>query len=486
MSALKPLFSDIASAIREKDGTGDPIPAERFPERIRAIPAGGGTGPLDPEKVYKETRPADWLPMPEPQDNELYLLFHIPDGASALLAFTATSTGQYTVSLGTVEEGAFVEQSSTALDSGGKYEAELFGDDYGSLTADGFKQVMVKVSAEEILTWKPARHSKRTNDNCWNIVEFKGRLPKATSVKTAETSLFYLPQLRYFSLLGPNEILDGYMMLAGSRSLKAVLALDTSHMTNMGYLFDTCFSLLAIPTLDTSHATSVMGMFRQCESLRAIQDLDLSKATTAVAMFSFCRSLAAAPTLKNTGNVTNMSMMFSGCDSLTSVPEMDVSSVTDMSKMFNLCKALPAAPALNAEKVTNMESMFEGCTALTQVRALNTVSATNMKYMFRSCDSVNDIPALNTLHVSNMQDMFNGCKALIRLKLHPDATAGWTGSNFTLEQSALGHKALVDLIQSLPTLTAKRQLTLKGNPGVSELTVEEKAVATRKNWVLVV
>lgn len=37
------LFDDIADAIREKDETTDPIVADTFPSRIRAIPSGGGT-----------------------------------------------------------------------------------------------------------------------------------------------------------------------------------------------------------------------------------------------------------------------------------------------------------------------------------------------------------------------------------------------------------------------------------------------------------
>ena len=40
---LKPLFQDIADAIREKDGTTDEIKAADFPERIRAIQGGGVT-----------------------------------------------------------------------------------------------------------------------------------------------------------------------------------------------------------------------------------------------------------------------------------------------------------------------------------------------------------------------------------------------------------------------------------------------------------
>ena len=37
------LFDDIADAIREQDETADPIVADTFPARIRAIPSGGGT-----------------------------------------------------------------------------------------------------------------------------------------------------------------------------------------------------------------------------------------------------------------------------------------------------------------------------------------------------------------------------------------------------------------------------------------------------------
>ena len=37
--ALRPLFRDIAAALREKEGSGEPIPARDFPQRIRALPS---------------------------------------------------------------------------------------------------------------------------------------------------------------------------------------------------------------------------------------------------------------------------------------------------------------------------------------------------------------------------------------------------------------------------------------------------------------
>lgn len=41
-TALRTLFHNIAAAIRSKDGTSGEIQAENFPERILAIPSGGG------------------------------------------------------------------------------------------------------------------------------------------------------------------------------------------------------------------------------------------------------------------------------------------------------------------------------------------------------------------------------------------------------------------------------------------------------------
>lgn len=421
--SLQQLFTDIADAIREKDGTTETIQASTFPARISAIPSGGSTPstPLDPQEVYNTTRPADWLPMPMPNENEIYLLFHIPDGVSSLIAFSVSHTGDCTVALGTVTNGVFVQQSTTNLSSS-KYEAELSADNYGNLTNDGFKQVMIKVSGENITSWAKTSHSKKSNPTSfsnWNIVEIACNLPNCTRVECGDTSYDYraLSKLRYYTQYGTNKIVS---------------------TTNM---FSYCRSLVAIPQLYTAMVTS-MG-----------------------AMFSNCRSLVAIPQL-NTGKASGMSSMFSDCCSLTAIPELDTYNVTNASSMFSGCYSLAAIPSDMFLWSSNIKSMTS---------------------IFANCSSLIDVPVLNVTAVTDTIIDFSGCRSLSKVKVFSPSYTSTGKYALSFATCSLGHAAIVALFNSLPTITSaslKKAITLTGNPGVSELTEAEKRIATDKNWTL--
>lgn len=70
-----------------------------------------------------------------------------------------------------------------------------------------------------------------------------------------------------------------------------------------------------------------------------ISYIDTTNVTNMGYMFVGCKNLISIPLL-NTSNVTNMVVMFRGCTNLTSIPQLDVSNVTDMSYMFDSCKKL--------------------------------------------------------------------------------------------------------------------------------------------------
>ena len=416
-------MTSVADSIRTKGGTTEALAwPDGYKTAIEAIQTGGGGGggggssgePLDPVEVYNATRPSDWLPMPTPADNEMYLLFHIPDGFSSLLAFTVTCTGNYTVALGSVSDGAFVQMSSTTVASGSKYEAELFADDYSDLTSYGMKQVMVKVSGTDILTWAPSTHSKKTSPSNfagWNIVEIACRIPSGTSVACgSSTENSALKNLRYFAWYGKNAV------------------------TNMSHMFYYCTSLTAIQQLDTSAVTDMSDMFYTCRSIMAIPQIDTSA-------------------------VTNMNRMFNNCSSLKAIPQMGTSAVTNMNRMFNNCQSLTAIPQMDTSVVTDMS------------------------YMFINCYSLTEVPQFDTSVVTDMNRMLNSCYSLTAIALN-SSVAGWAGYAVSLQDCSLSHAAIVAFFNSLPTITSANAITLTGNPGVSELTDAEKAIAIGKGWTL--
>lgn len=434
-----------ARSIAQIEEKGVMVPSDAriddLPDYIAQI---GKSQPLDPVYVYNTTRPADWLEMPTPNDDEIYLLFHIPDGLSSLVAFIVTCdgdwTGSYTVALGTVDNGEFVEYSSTSVESRGKYEAELFADDYGNLTSTGMKQVMIKISATDILTWQPKPHSKKTAPNNfagWNIVEVACRCPKATRILVGSSSAnLSLKKLIYFAMYGINAITDMAYMFRYCYALKAVVALDTTNAIDMSSTFNYCYSLMAYPELNTQNAVNMSNMFNYCTALSYIRDMD-------------------------TSNVTNMSLMFSRCHSVARVPSMNTHNVINMQGMFNMCYALTFPPQIDTHAVTNMDGMFNSC--------IGTIS----------------IPKLNTSSCMNMENAFYNCSALETITVDNSVT-GWDGCDISLLNCSMSHNAIIDFFNSLPTITSAKAITLTGNYGASDLTDVDKAIATQKGWTLTI
>lgn len=94
--------------------------------------------------------------------------------------------------------------------------------------------------------------------------------------------------------------------------LLEILGANSTGVTNMGAMFDSCTSLVSVPLFDTSSITNMGYMFGGCESLESVPLFD-------------------------TSSVTNMNSMFGGCESLVSVPLFDTSNVTDISYAFHWC-----------------------------------------------------------------------------------------------------------------------------------------------------
>lgn len=362
----------------------------------------------------KSDRPEDWLHMPVPEDDEIYMLFLIDDGElESPIAFTVTCTGSYTVELGTVENDVFVSNGEKVTKySDSTYQALLVGNDFKDLTSYGYKQVMIKISGKYITKWKPVGHDVRPNYGIYRIVDIRCRLPKGQNmiVSTNIDANHTLYQLRYFSWEGSNEL------------------------TNANNMFLNCYDLVEISELDFSKVTTAKSCFRLCYSLSRMPELD-------------CSSLI------------NAEEMFFNCYTIKHIPDLDTRKVTNMSKMFNYAVCLQTAPQLDYSSALDLTRIFYGCITLGKVLNMNLTKATNMSESFSNMNSFS------------------------RITFDPDVE-GWSGVDIALNVKKLSHAAIVEMIESLPTITESHTISLKNNFGVEDLTSDEIAMARAKNWIL--
>ena len=147
--------------------------------------------------------------------------------------------------------------------------------------------------------------------------------------------------------------------------------LDTSSVTDMSYMFDSCTNLTTIPLLDTSKVTNMENMFINCTSLTTIPLLDTSSVNDMRYMFDSCTNLTTIPLL-DTSKVTTMQFMFNNCENLTTIPLLDTSNVGNMPYMFNNCTSLTTVPQLDTSSVINMNRIFNNCTSLSD-ESLNNI-----------------------------------------------------------------------------------------------------------------
>ena len=182
----------------------------------------------------------------------------------------------------------------------------------------------------------------------------------------------------------------------------------------------------------------------------------------------------------DTSNVTNMRDMFYMCENLITIPSLDTSNVTDMSFMFLGCSSLTSIPMLNTSKVTNMGMMFQNCSKLTTIPLLDTSKATAMTSMFEECGNLTSIPQLDASNVKYMTYIFSECSNLTKISMLN------IGADLDISScTKMTREAILEVLGNLKDLTgAKNKKLTLGSTLLGQLTEEDKAIATNKNWTL--
>ena len=128
--------------------------------------------------------------------------------------------------------------------------------------------------------------------------------------------------------------------------------LNTSKVTNMGYMFYKCFNLTTIPEFDTSNVTNMIFMFQHCTNLTTIPQLDTSSCTDMSDMFYNCTNLTTVPQL-DTSKATNTSYMFYNCNVLTTI---DITHMKTTKTFAANCYSLTKLIIRNMDKIPTLQS----------------------------------------------------------------------------------------------------------------------------------
>lgn len=138
---------------------------------------------------------------------------------------------------------------------------------------------------------------------------------------------FWLCEKPYFAC--PANMSDAFDGYKGSY----IPPLDTSNVTNMNNMFSYCANLKTLTNIydfDTSNVTNMRYMFRNSGlEVVVLDNWDTSKVTDMGNMFDSCSSLQRLDMSKcDTSKVTNMSYMIGSCSKVVSFAAIDCSGIS--------------------------------------------------------------------------------------------------------------------------------------------------------------
>ena len=246
---LKDFLTDVADAIREKEGSSDVINPQDFSDRIRAISAGGGwTGHADAEGL----RLIGWTE----EDIEYYQKHGVNWNA---------------------EDDYYhrVSEDNIAL--------------YGLLTANNIATYKDRIVYLPKIDLSAVADMTSMFSSCYSLVA----VPHLnTSNATIMNSMFYYCySLVCVPPMDTSKVTDMYRMFYHCYSLVCVPPMNTQEVTNMSSMYYNCYSLVAVPPMNTSKVTDMSIAFYACRSLINISQMNMQSVTTVNNTFYNCSSL---------------------------------------------------------------------------------------------------------------------------------------------------------------------------------------------------
>lgn len=454
---------------------------------------GGGAGVgggLDPESMYKEMRPSDWLAMPAPAKNQLYFLYHVPQGDRSILglSFEQSEKSDITIETGTISGSRFVSMTSdgTSTSIGGDtyWTREVYSETYGNSTSDGYCQIMVRITGENI-TETSLFINFGSHHGVSYIAPTESRangipIPDASSSEEA-------------------HVKDGFTFVT-SDDKDATATIGAGTYLTRGYKSITIKDANCLITTDATALTLInnqlgISTLADASNLKycyaTVLESDLTRTDNDGSTLQFVNAYARSGLMRAKGfditthttvhhNAVDTSYYFDDCKSLIDPGKFAMWSLR-ADHMYRNCISLRKieADTITTWRTTSLVGTFEGCTHLKSV-VLNHVFAT-MTDTFKGCSAL-EIVKLDLGVIGRFTDTtFEGCTSLKRLSVSGE---NWPGGSINLKWSAaMTRSAIVTLFDSLPTVTSEAIITLN-TTAYNRLTSDDIKVATDKGYTV--
>ena len=401
----------IADAIREKTGKPEALNLDAMAAEISGLqtflpPASDG---LSPEEVYRMTRPADWLPLPVPGDDEMYFLGHLTEGEDNPFLIKLRFTGNCTVQFGNLVDGVFTAKETVTPTSDQMLHHMLNYEDYGDETADGYRQYLVRISGSRITDVIGGENS---TDTPAFIVDFVCGIP-----------------LSFWSANNSDGNTISNKTFVSTRYIRFV-GNGTPGDTSCGFAH--CGALEALVCQSKSNSQYSSNLFKQCKKIRAISGNILSAKTVGAAYLFGESSIRVVPKTYFRANNARQMFFDSALEAFDGTL-IDTSLAENMGDMFNACYCLRTVKDLNISAMTNCSSMFANCRSLGELTFAgkttpggitmdlsNTVMGRNALVTMLNSLPTADVPA--TINIANNP----GAAALTDEEIAAASAKNWT------------------------------------------------------------
>lgn len=389
---------DIGDAIREKDGTIDPIPVTDLADRIKSLPLSTDDIVETPLSIYVKMRNPDWPILPHPEQGEIYFLARPTITSSTYKIPTPPSfsgDNDPVVQFGYIDENGFFQSVLSTVPS------SYYWNHYSVSIAQTAswpeimqKYVVIKTTGDYNATSSPSCNSTNSTSNntgSANVLEVKVNCAATRYFSAGIDYPASFESVEFITFYNESFAANTQFSFKTLSSLKTVIFRNANPFTDPTFkatgswteLFYGCNQLRAMYKITNCSSGSAKLWFSSCYILKDV-DIDLSECQNAYPTDFGGGSLNGLYSLKNlsiniprANSVTWLSNVFPGGNSSFRVKKLEVPQST--AKISALPQAI--TELCNVDLVFNMSSASPANGQLKRI----TMSPT----MTRSCGTMN-------------------------------------------------------------------------------------------------